>query len=158
METNNSIEQGNTKIPRPIIYSLIFIVIGIVSAVMSIINPFLIIGNIALKGFPVILYSLIIGILLSICFYGIITKKHWALKTTIIWYSINILILFFNFVVFVKNIPTIIKLKQENDIANAKLYTEDNISFTAYITFLLGVVFAIYIIVNLSRNKSYFNK
>jgi hypothetical protein len=144
------------SIPKPIIYSLIFIAIGITSTILGIINPFVIIGTFPLLGIPAILYSSAIGIILSICGYGIIKRKIWALKIATAWFSINILILFFNFIMFIRNIKEIIKLKQDHYPENAQLFTESKVSFSAFATFLLGVVFASYIIVNLYRNKEYF--
>jgi len=148
--------KNSDSIPKPIIYSLIFIAIGIASAILGIINPFVIIGTFPLLGIPAILYSSAIGIILCTCAYGIIKGKSWALKVTLGWYSINVLILFFNFVLFILNIKEIIKLKQEHYPENAQLYTESKVSFSAFATFLLGVVFASYIIINLYRNKEYF--
>jgi hypothetical protein len=146
------------SIPKPIIYSLIFIGLGIASAVLGIINPFTIIATFPLDGIPAILYSSAIGIILCTCVYGIIKRKSWALKITLGWYSLNIIILFLNFVLFVLNIQEVIKLKQQHYPESTQLYTESNVSFTAFATFLLGIVFALYIIINLNRNKSYFNK
>jgi hypothetical protein len=150
---------NNSKppIPKPVIYSLIFIGFGLVSAILCIIHPFTIVGTCVLEGFFAILYSSIIAILLLACIYGIIKRKYWALKATIIWYAINILILFFNFIIFARNIDVIIQLKQKHDPEHTQLYTPANASFTAYASFLLGVIFALYIIINLYRNKDYFD-
>jgi lysylphosphatidylglycerol synthetase-like protein (DUF2156 family) len=146
------------SIPKPIIYCLIFIGIGITSAILGIINPFTIIGTFPLEGISAILYSSIIGIILSICTYGILKKRRWSLKITTTWYSLNIIILFFNFIVFIRNIKDIIKLKQVHYPENAHLYTDSNVSLIAFITFLLGIIFALYVIINLNRNKDYFIK
>jgi hypothetical protein len=147
-----------SSFPKPILYSLIFIGIGLASAILSIIHPYTIVGTMALEGFPTILYSAAIAIILSACIYGIITRKYWAFKATIIWYCINIFMLFFNFILFTRNIEAIIHIKQQHDPSNTQLYTPALVSFTAFASFLLGLVFALYIIINLYRNKDYFIK
>ncbi|MEI6815807.1 MAG: hypothetical protein WCL14_04285 [Bacteroidota bacterium] len=144
--------------PRVLVYVLIFIGIGVVSSVLGIINPFVIIGNMGLEGWPARIYFLLIGILLMTCFYGIIKKESWAYKLTINWYILHSIILLFNFVMFVLNMDEVISLKQAHNPEHAQIYTSTSVSFTMFSTFLLGVVFALFIIVNLYRNKDYFNK
>ena len=112
----------------------------------------------ALEGLPAILYSGAIGLILSACFYGIIKRKYWAFKATLIWYAINILILFINFIALATNLDTVIQLKLAHDPAHATLYTAAHVSFTSFASFLLGLVFALYIIINLYRNKDFFEK
>ena len=144
------------KFPIGMIVILFLIGLGFVTTLLGVKKPMLQLGPLILNGFPAILYSLVVAVVLGASFYGILKRKMWGRKLIIGWYLISLGLLAVNFISFLTDKQNIVRFYKESSPASAQLFTESVIMGTLLSALVIGWIIGLIIIFYIYRKRDFF--
>jgi len=152
----SSVNTQKEKFPVGMIILLILLGFGFVSTLSSIAKPTLQFGPVILNGLPAVLYSLIVLVILSTSFFGVLKRKMWAGRLVIGWYIIGMGISLLNFVSFLADKQSVVRLYQQMSPTNAQFFTESTITGFLTSALVMGVIIGFVVISYVYRRRDFF--
>ena len=145
-----------TALPLQLKFSMLFMFFGIISSVLTIIHPFIIFGLNEIVGTGAILYSCVTASILISCIIGIFLRLKWAQILSILYYSLNMIILIFNYICFSREKTLILELKKNYFVNDAAKFTMKSVTMAEVFALILGLFFGFFVIRSCFRHKHIF--
>jgi hypothetical protein len=147
----------NNNYPVGLIFILIYIGFGIFGSIISLKNPAIQLGPSIYYGTVALIYFLLTLIIFIVLFYGILKRKKWALKLSIIYFILIILMSLINIMFFLIN-PNIYSDYLSKISPELKITDETRPYFYIgfFATLIPTIIIVIAILVYLFIKKGYF--